>query len=156
MPCLPSHLGAIACEQQIALHAMWASHDTNLMTMQQRKRLLMLIEGEAADLGIHGNEGVHILLCPGCHLTQLSLASSSHQLQHPLQTRHDVQRHKVVVQIMPCRCFMKVGKLLLAIRGSYTKIRASVKAAMQSLQEKSSTQSTLAEVISNIFDAAVG
>lgn len=116
----------------------------------------MLIEGEAADLGIHGNEGVHILLCPGCHLTQLSLASSSHQLQHPLQTRHDVQRHKVVVQIMPCRCFMKVGKLLLAIRGSYTKIRASVKAAMQSLQEKSSTQSTLAEVISNIFDAAVG
>jgi len=51
-------------------------------------------------LGIHGNEGVHILLCLGGHLTQLFLASSSHQLHHPLQTRQDVQRHAIVVQEM--------------------------------------------------------
>ncbi len=54
----------------------------------------MLVEGEAECLGIHGNEGVHILLCLGGHLTKSFLACSSHQLHHPLQTRHDVQHRE--------------------------------------------------------------
>jgi hypothetical protein len=61
----------------------------------------MSVEGEGMYLGIHGDEGVYILLCLGGHLAQLFLASSSHQLHHPLQTRHDVQPHEVVVQEMP-------------------------------------------------------
>ncbi len=51
--------------------------------------------------------------------------------------------------------------LLLAMRASatqradiYNKIRAGVKAAMQSLQEKSKTQSMLAEFILIMFEAA--
>ena len=61
----------------------------------------MSVEGEGMYLGIHGDEGAYILLCLGGHLTQCFLTSSRHQLHHPLQTRHDVQPHEVVVQEMP-------------------------------------------------------